>query len=313
MKEPFPETSCFQTGHEYGEERVDHRFAVETQYLQPLGEGGLLPLRLFLHGELLQSVPHAPVIKQKELIQTLHYLHFSNAPVLVLFTDPIHEENFLIQSHLESCTAGEIRCRWPQEAIPVPDDVWVQDLIVDDGLSLVLLPIRVIDLYEDGFSAAIPEEGRLLGKRRVRRHVCRGIDVVLIQNGFVARGELIDFSPMAFRVRVHPDTNSSFIWMITDSQCAISLYANEKYSSPDPAAAYVKTGVCPRKNSSSHPSEKKYNVFRRGKRDPPVCGSHRRFSPILHILLFKNRFRETSIICHSQAFPWKRRGKKGFL
>jgi hypothetical protein len=244
---------------------VDRRFTVETQYLQPLGEGGLLPLRLFLHGELLQSVPHAPVIKQKELIQTLHYLHFSNAPVLVLFTDPIHEEDFLIQSHLESCTAGEIRCRWPQEAIPVPDDVWVQDLIVDDGLSLVLLPIRVIDLYEDGFSAAIPEEGRLLGKRRVRRHVCRGIDVVLIQNGFVARGELIDFSPMAFRVRVHPDINSSFIWMITDSQCAISLYANEKILFSGPCRCIRQNGGLSEKELVFSPIGKEIRRFQKRK------------------------------------------------
>lgn len=210
------------------EERADHRFTLDAQHIHPHGGGGLLPSRLFRHGKLLQSVPHAPVIKQKELIQTLHYLHFSNAPVQLLLTDPKHEEDFLIQSILESCTAEEIRCRWPLETIPVPNDVRLQGLIVDDGLSLVLLPIRIIERYEEGFSAAIPEEGRLLGKRQVRTHVCRGIDVVLIQNGFVARGQLIDFSSMAFRVRVHPETNSSFVWMNTDSPCAISLYANGK-------------------------------------------------------------------------------------
>lgn len=211
-----------------GEERTDHHFTVDTQRLQPIGEGGILPSRLFRHRELLQSVPHAPVIKQKELIKILHYLHFSNAPVLVLLSDPKHEEDFLIQSHLESCTAKEILCRWPREAIPVPANITPLNLIVEDGLSLTLLPIRVINRYEEGFSFAIPEEGRLLGTRRVGRHVCRDINVVLIQDGFVAWGELIDFSPMAFRVRVHPDTNSSFVWMNTDGQCAISLYANEK-------------------------------------------------------------------------------------
>jgi hypothetical protein len=253
-----------------GEEREDHRFTVDAQRLQTLREGGLLPSRLFRHRELLQSVPpHAPVIKQKELIQTLHYLHFSNAPVLVLLTDPKHGEDFLIQSHLESCTAGEIRCRWPQEAIPVPDDVRLQDLIVDDGLSLVLLPIRVIDRYEEGFSFAIPEEGRLLGKRRVRRHVCRGIDIVMIQNGFVARGELIDFSPMAFRVRVHPDTNSSFVWMNTDSQCAISLYTNEKILFSRPCRCIRQNGSLFERELVFSPIGKEIRRFQKRKTRPP--------------------------------------------
>jgi hypothetical protein len=209
-------------------ERADHSFTVGSKRIHSLGEGGLLPSRLFRNRKLLQSVPQAPVIKQKALIQTLHYLHFSNVPVLVRLTDPKHEEDFLIQSHLESCTAKEILCRWPPEAIPVPDDFQLRDLIVDDGLSLVLFPIQIVDRYKEGFSAAIPTEGRLLGKRQVRTHVCRRIDVVLIQNGFVAQGELIDFSPMAFRIRVQADPKSSFIWLNTKSPCAISLYANEK-------------------------------------------------------------------------------------
>ena len=247
------------------EERADHSFTLDAQRIHSLGEGGLLPSRLFRHRKLLQSVPHAPVIKQKELIQTLHYLHFSNAPVLVLLTDPKHEEDFLIQSHLESCTAGEIRCRWPQEAIPVPTNITPLNLIVDDGLSLVLLPIRVIDRYEEGFSAAIPEEGRLLGKRRARRHRCGGISAMVTQSGFLAQGELIDFSPMAFRVRVHPDTNSSFVWMNTDSQCAISLYANEKILFSGPCRCIRQNGGLSERELVFSPIGKEIRRFQKRK------------------------------------------------
>ena len=252
-----------------GKERADHHFTVVTQRLQPLGEGGLLSLRLFLHGELLQSVPHAPVIKQKELIKTLHYLHFSNAPVLVLLTDPKHEEDFLIQCQLESCTAREIRCRWPAEAIPIPTNITPLNLIVEDGLSLTLLPIRVINRYDEGFSFAIPEEGHLLGTRQVGRHVCRSIGVVLIQDGFVARGELIDFSPMAFRVRVHPDTNSSFVWMNTDNQCAISLYANEKILFSGPCRCIRQNGGLSERELVFSPIGKEIRRFQKRKTRTP--------------------------------------------
>jgi len=252
-----------------GEKREDLCFIANTEYLQPLVEGGLMPSRLFRHRELLQSVPHAPVIKQKELIQTLHYLHFSNAPVLVLLTDPKHEEDFLIQSHLESCAAGEIRCRWPQEAIPVPTNITPLNLIVDDGLSLVLLPIRVIDRCEEGFSAAIPEEGRLLGKRRVGRHVCRGIDIILTQNGFVARGKLIDFSPLAFLVRVTPDKNSFLIWMNPDSPCTVQLRGEGGSLFSGPCRCLRQTGNASEKELVLTPERQEIHRFRRQKKRNP--------------------------------------------
>jgi hypothetical protein len=228
LKDPFPEISRFKPGMRMGKEKTDHRFTVDAQRLRLLGDAGLLPSRLFRIRELLRSIPHAPVIKQKKLIQTLHYLNFSNTPILILMMDLEYEEDFLVPSQIESCTEEEIRCRWPQEAIPTSIAFTPLNLIVDDGLSLILFPIHLIQRHETGFSAAIPKEAHLLGKRQVHRHVCRDIDVVLIQDGFVARGKLVDFSPMAFRVRVEPDTNSSFVWMNTDSPCAISLYANEK-------------------------------------------------------------------------------------
>jgi hypothetical protein len=211
-----------------GKEKTDHRLTVDAQRLRLLGEAGLMPSRLFRIRELLRCIPHAPVIKQKKLIQTLHYLDFSNTPILLLMMDLEYEEDFLVRSQIESCTEGGIHCRWPQEAIPASIAFTPLNLIVDNGLSLILFPLHLINRHENGFSAAIPKEAHLLGKRQVYRHVCRDIDIVLIQNGFVARGELIDFSPMAFRVRVRPDTNNSFVWMNADSPCAISFYANEK-------------------------------------------------------------------------------------
>lgn len=252
-----------------GEERADHHFTVDTQRLQPIGEGGLLPSRLFHHRELLKSVPHAPVIKQKELIQTLHYLHFSNAPVLVLLADPKHEEAFLMQSHLESCTAREIRCRWPREAIPVPTNMIPLNLIVEDGLSLALFPIRVIDRCEEGFSFAIPEEGRLLGKRRARRHRCRGISATVMQNGFLARGDLLDFSPFAFRVRLIPDANVSFTWMNRKHPFSICLQKDERIIFSGPCRCLRQMGDPFEKELVLAPLENEINRFQKQKKRNP--------------------------------------------
>ncbi len=84
------------------------------------------------------------------------------------------------------------------------------------------------DLHEKGFTATLPEKGHLLGKRRIKRHAAQGITVGLTQSGFLARGELIDFNPHTFRVRLIPDAGGSFIWLNGQSHCMIYLQNGQK-------------------------------------------------------------------------------------
>ncbi len=187
-----------------------------------------MPIRLFLHRDLLEATRSAPVIGKKRLINTIHRLHFMNGNILVHVGNPEHHEDLLVQGRLESCTAGEIRCLWAQGAPRFSENVQPLHVIVEDGLSLVLFPVRLTGRDETGFSAALPETGYLLGKRRARRHVCRDTEVTLTQSGFSARGDLVDFSPFAFRVRLKAEPGLSFIWMNPDDSITICLRKGER-------------------------------------------------------------------------------------
>jgi hypothetical protein len=209
-----------------GKEHVDYPSIVNAHNLQIPGACGFPPSRIFSHRDIFQSPREVPVIKAKKLINILNYLHFSNSSLLALLKDRKYEESFLMPCTFESYSSEEMRCRWPQEAIPVSADFQLQDLIVEDGLSLIRFPINILDYNAEGFSASIPDKAFLLGKRSARRRTCKGIHVVLTQSGFTARGDLIDFSPLAFRVRLVPDTNSTFIWMNADALCSVQLNRN---------------------------------------------------------------------------------------
>src|SRR4030042_117523 len=205
------------------ENSEDRRFTVDVENLHRLAEGKPpIPSQIFHHQDLFRAFQSSPVIDQKGLINTLHYIHFTNGTILVHASDPKYGEEFLLQARLDACTAEVIVCRW-EETPPLPKDARLLHMIISDGLSLILLPIRVISHRNEGFTVAIPEKGHLLGKHAARRHPCRGIRVNLTQTGFHARGELIDFSPLGFRVHLTPAADASFTWLNVDNQCMIYL------------------------------------------------------------------------------------------
>ena len=187
-----------------------------------------LPSQLFHHQDIFQAISSAPLIERKGMINTLHYIHFTNGTVMVHASDPRYGEDFILKACLDACPPGEIVCRLVEGSPPLPDGATIPHVIVSDGLSLILLPIRVTHLHANGFTAALPENGHLLGKRRIKRHAAQGITVGLTQSGFLARGELIDFNPHAFRVRLIPDTGGSFIWLNGQSDCMIYLQDGQK-------------------------------------------------------------------------------------
>jgi hypothetical protein len=199
----------------------DHRFSMGDKYAQEfVGEAVSMLLR---HRDLLSAIHTAPVIKQRDLINTLHHIHFTNGTVLVHITDPKYTEAFLIRCRLESCTAEEICCLWPEGISAVSDKGRLLHLIVEDGISLLLFPAHVKACDKTGFTVTPPEEGRVLGKRKIRRHVSNNISADLTQSGFSATGELIDFTPLVFRVRFPPSHKVSFVWMNTDEPFTVCL------------------------------------------------------------------------------------------
>lgn len=202
----------------------EHKEALQSHK----GDELLSSLKLFRHKELLSNIRSDQLISKKKLLNTINLLHFMNGSIFVHVSDPKYQEDFLIRCRIESCTEQEIRCVWPEDAAAVTEKGRPINLIVEDGLSLLVLPIRVSGFDDKGFSAQMPEKGYLLGKRCARRNTCRDVSVTMKQNSFQAKGELIDFSAAAFRIRLTPDPNASFNWMNLNESFTICLQKNEQ-------------------------------------------------------------------------------------
>jgi len=186
-------------------------------------EEHLVPPRLFHHEDLTQILESSNSIDQEALTNLLHYIHFVDGSLAVLLRHSEYEESILVRAYPEPCVGKRLTCHWSNEK---PSDLDWEDyqflhLVIDFGPSMILVPAIVEETDGESFTVQLPDTSYVMGQRQARRYVCREIAVELIQSGFLARGKLVDFSPMAFRIRVKPASSSSFRWFNSDESVTV--------------------------------------------------------------------------------------------
>jgi len=181
------------------------------------------PLGQSKHPQLLKELESAKAIKQKDLINKLNYIHFKGGFILVHLRSTKYEEDILVRSHYEPCLGSELTCRLAEEKIPELEKYRFLNLLIPDDLWLIVVPAKLQSINESSLTILLPEISYAVNNRYTKRHTCQGITTELTQNAFLARGELIDFSPMGLHIKVRPAQHCSFNWFNPDAPVTISL------------------------------------------------------------------------------------------
>ncbi len=185
----------------------------------------LLPPWLFQHQDLVHALESSTKVDQDTMTNILNHINFIDGYVLVHIRHPKYEESILVRAYPEPCLGKELTCRLSDENISGLNLEKYQflHLVVDDGLSMILVPAVLNELKENRLIIQLPDESYAVGQRQARRYVCREVIAELSQSGFLARGALLDFSPVGFRIRVRPDSSCSFHWFNSDALVTIHL------------------------------------------------------------------------------------------
>jgi hypothetical protein len=193
-------------------------------------EEEIIPSRLFQHGELSHSLETADTVDRETLASTLNYINFMDGHVLVLLQHPKYQESILVRASPGPCLGKELTCRWSDENLSGLELEAYQPLhlVIDDGLSVILVPAILEEINRNCLIIQLPTTSYVCGKRQARRYDCHGINVELSQKGFLASGELLDFSPVGFRIRVSPESSHSFHWLNSDELVNIHLRRNQQ-------------------------------------------------------------------------------------
>ena len=222
-----------------------------------------LPPWVFKHEDLVQAMASAQKMGQDALTNTINHIHFTEGVVRVLLHHPDYKESLLLNAHPQPSIGKTVTCTWQDKDFGGLDleTLEFKYLIVDDGRSVIMVPGILKETNSERFVLELPEEGYALGQRQAKRYPCRDVKAELIQNGFHAEGDLMDFSPVGFRIRVRSDSSCSFRWFNTEDAAVIHLRSDGKI---------LFSGACRMIRQRGHSAEREI-VF------SPLNGEIRRF------------------------------------
>jgi hypothetical protein len=200
--------------------------AIKEDYFRRASEEECVVVpRLFQHDDLIHSLKSSISVDKRTLINRFNHIHFMDGNVLVHLNYENSQDSILVTAHPEPCLEEELTCYWSDDK-PLNfsiDKYQFLHLIIDDGQSMTVVPALLQEMTNRYIKVQLPDVSHEIGQRRARRYTCHNVDVELEQSGFFAKGELLDFSPVGFRIRVLSDSYDSFNWFNSDELVRVHL------------------------------------------------------------------------------------------
>lgn len=228
------------------------------------GEECRLPPWVFQHQDLTHTLESANPVGKEALINTLNHIHFMNGYIFVLLRHPKYKESIIVRVYPEPCIGREITCQWSENLSGLElENYKFLHIVIDDGQSIILVPAELQEISGKSFTIQLPHTSYALGRRQARRYTCHDVVVELTQSGFLARGELLDFSLMGFRIRVRPVSSSSFHWFNPDALTIIHLKHDQHVIFSGLCRCIRQQGGLQDKQIVLVPKDEKINRFKR--------------------------------------------------
>ncbi|OGP68310.1 MAG: hypothetical protein A2W27_11365 [Deltaproteobacteria bacterium RBG_16_44_11] len=163
---------------------------------------------IFQHQEILSSTTTERPWDQKKLVNKLNHLNFIDSYVFILCRHQQTGKHVLIKAYPQPCVKEELICRLdPKDKLPDMTEYNLDYLMIDDGLTAILSPVRLLSREGNLLKLTLPDKSQVLKTRKTRRHYCHDISCELIQDGFNAQGMLIDFTPSALGIKLSVNSN----------------------------------------------------------------------------------------------------------
>lgn len=153
-------------------------------------------------------------VSKRYLINKLNYINFQDRTILVNFKHKKYDTPVSLQASPLPCSGDRLDCVWTS----ITDPTFIRthtfhNLFISDGKKCFLANPHVININDQGISLLLPETCSELSERKMKRHPCTGIHVLLTQNSAMLKGILLDSSSVSFRIQAAPDSSQAFQWI----------------------------------------------------------------------------------------------------
>ncbi len=189
------------------------------------------PPWIFQHQDLNNVLESAKMIDEKALKNKINHAHFMDRNLLILLRHLKYGDNVIVKVKSGPCLGSEVTCQFVTDRSSQIDfeKFTFLHLIIDDTQSVILIPATVIKIGRSSISLHLPQKGYAVGQRQIRRYSCEKIDAELIRRGRVIKGELLDYSPDGFCVRVNNMPFNSFVQPSASDVLTMVRLSNEDH------------------------------------------------------------------------------------
>ena len=211
------------------EKKTSQNIPTDIAKFRKTSDEDFLPPWLFQHEDLINAIESGNHLEKDKLINTLNYIHFMGGYVHVLLRHPKYEEEILVKAKPEVCVNDELTCSWDKIHTSFSlENFQFHYLIVREQQSIILIPATLLSISKTELKILIPEKSYLLSRRLIGRFTCQDVTAELTQSGFLARGKLVDFGPLSFRINVNTEGPSSYHLFNQDVVSTVRFTRNGK-------------------------------------------------------------------------------------
>lgn len=167
-------------------------------------------------------------IRRKDILNILNFVNFREGTIYAQFRHLKYDERLSIQARPGPCRDETLECGWLAPGVsPGRLRGYAFDsFLLSDGHDLFKVKADVARLDEQGITFKLPDFGHEKSGRKIRRQICDGVAVQLLQNGARLRGALADFSAVSCRVSLSVDDEAALRWLNPDLPVMMTLERN---------------------------------------------------------------------------------------
>jgi hypothetical protein len=193
------------------------------------GQNQFSPPHLFQHENLIRSFEGAKTLNQMDLINTINYLHFKGGSLFVLLQHPVFTDKILVKAYPEPCLENSLTCRWDESYFHYRlQSYHALYLFLINNQCITMITIDSLDSDQNSFKIRLPEQSYVLNQRQVQRYPCQDVSAEIMQSGFMAKGELTNFSPTSFHIKTSSEAFQHNSWFNPDVQASVRLLSGNR-------------------------------------------------------------------------------------
>ena len=167
------------------------------------------------------------MVTKNFLVNKLNYTNFQDRTIIINLKHIQYNNSISLKAKPLPCSGDQLQCAWSghHDIGHLLKSYTFSNFLIPEGKKLYKVIPEVLEITATGLSLLLPETGREITARKVKRHAASGITIQMTQNSVRFSGRLLDFSPVSFSAELALLPRQTFEWVYLDSPVNLQFFS----------------------------------------------------------------------------------------